>query len=1022
MNFTDIFIRRPVFASVLSLIILLIGIRSYIALPIRQFPEIDVNVINVAVTYLGANPALMEGFITQPVENALSGINGIDYISSTSSTGLSDISVFFTLGYDINKALTDVSNAVSSVRYVLPTGIQDPVITKQDPNANPTMYLPFLSNTLSPEAVTDFLLRVVQPQLATLPGVSQAMIFGERTYSMRIWLDPQRMAAQNITATDVSNALTNNNVQTAAGKIESQWQVFDVTAKTDLNTPEQFNNLVIKNINGKLIRLSDIGFAELGAENNDVNVNINGQSAIVMGVVPQATANPLVISKEVNKVLPSIQQALPKGLTGGVIWDTSKFIAQSIKEVFHTILEATIFVILVIFLFLGSMRSVLIPVVTIPLSIIGVCGFMLGMGYTINTLTLLAWVLAIGLVVDDSIVVVENIHRHIEAGLSPFDASIKGAREIGFAIIAMTLTLATVYAPIGFVSGLTGSLFREFAFTLAGAVIISGFAALTLSPMMCSKLLSHHMGKPGFSELIDKIFNKFMNAYKSFLTITLFNRKWIIIIGSLIYISCYFLYNSLPDELAPNEDQGAILAAVSGPSNANLNYTMNNTQKIVQIFKTIPEMVGYGFINGYAQTVAENSAFAFLVLQPWDKRHRTADEIIGSLYPQFFMIPGVKAFPFNLPSLPGSSSFTPVSFVLKTTASYDQLNAAAQKLLTIIQQQNPRLLNADSDLKLDKAEININVDRNKAADLGISMNDINNTLNLALAEPETSQFNMNGRSYYVIPQLAPQFSNSPDQIGNINLRTANGDLVPFSSIASIDRVVEPPSLNHFQQLRAATITASLAPGYTLGQALDYLNETAQANLPDYIQYDYSQQSRQFVQASGALAETAIFALIFIFLVLATQFESFRDPLIVMMSVPLSTAGALAALHLLPGGTINIYTQIGLITLIGLISKHGILIVEFSNQLQKEGLDKISAVIKAASIRLRPVIMTTFATILGALPLMLATGAGSVARRQLGTVITGGMLFGTMFTLLVIPTVYSLLATQKTKNINKEDLT
>lgn len=1014
MNFTDIFIRRPVFALVLSLIILLIGIRSYISLPLRQFPEIDVSVINVAITYLGANPALMEGFITQPVENALSGINGIDYITSNSSTGLSSVSIYFTLGYDINKAITDVSNAVNSVRYVLPSGIQDPVITKQDPNAQPTMYLTFLSDVLSPEAVTDFLLRAVEPQLATLPGVSQAEIFGERTYSMRIWLDPQRMASQNVTATDVQTALTNNNVQTVAGKIESQWQVFDVTAKTDLNSPEQFNNLVIKNVNGNLIRLSDVGHAELGPESDSVSVNIMDKPAIVIGVVPQAIANPLVISKEVNKVLPFIQSALPKGLTGNVIWDTSKFIAQSIKEVFHTIIEATIFVVLVIFLFLGSFRSVLIPVVTIPLSIIGVCGIMLGFGYTINTLTLLAWVLAIGLVVDDSIVVVENIHRHIETGLSPFDAAIKGAREIGFAIIAMTLTLATVYAPIGFVSGLTGSLFREFAFTLAGAVIISGFAALTLSPMMCSKLLSHHIGKPGFAEHIDNLFDKFMNGYKRFLAVTINKRKIVIIIGALIYISCYFLYATLPNELAPNEDQGAILAAVTGPSNANLNYTESNTQKIEQIYKTVPEMVGYGFINGYAQNIAENSAFAFLVLQPWDKRHRSADEIIASLFPQFFMIPGVKAFPFNLPSLPGSSSFTPVSFVLKTTASYEQLNAAAQKLLSVIQQQNPKLLNPDSDLKLDKAEVSIDVDRNKAADLGISMNDINTTLNLALAEPEISQFNMNGRSYNVIPQLAPQFRSSADQLGNINIRTANGTLVPFSSIATIHQIIEPPSLNHFQQLRAATITASLAPGYTLGQALDYLEKTARVNLPDYIQYDYSQQSRQFVQASGALEQTFIFALIFIFLVLATQFESFRDPLIVMMSVPLSTAGALTALHFLPGGTINIYTQIGLITLIGLISKHGILIVEFSNQLQKEGMSKIAAVIEAASIRLRPVIMTTFATILGALPLMLATGAGAVARRQLGTVIIGGMSFGTLFTLLVIPTIYSLLATNKIK--------
>lgn len=1017
MHFTDIFIRRPVFASVLSLIILLIGIRSYISLPVRQFPEIASSVINVSTTFLGANPALMEGFVTTPIENSLSGIDGIDYIESSSTTGSSSINVYFQLGYDINKAITDVSNAVASVRYVLPPSVEDPVIAKEDPNAQPTMYIPFLSDTLSPQAITDFLIRVVQPQLATLPGVGQAIIFGERTYSMRIWLDPERMSAQNITATDIQTALSNNNVQTAAGRIDNQWQEFDVTAKTDLSTPDQFNNLVIKNVNGKLVRISDVGYAEVGPQSNRVTVSIDGKDAIVMGIIPQSTANPLTISKEINKVMPTIQQFLPKGLTGNVIWDTSKFIAQSIKEVFFTILEATFFVVLVIFLFLGSFRSVLIPVVTIPLSIIGVCGIMLALGYTINTLTLLAWVLAIGLVVDDSIVVVENIHRHIETGMNSFDAAIKGAREIGFAIIAMTLTLATVYAPIGFVTGLTGSLFREFAFTLAGAVIISGFAALTLSPMMCAQLLKRHVGKPGFAEHVDDVFNRFMLAYKKFLTVTLSKRGIVVIIAAIIYISCYFLYVSLPGELAPSEDQGAIMAAASGPSNANLNYTISNTKKIEKIFKSVPEMVGYGFINGYGQTLAVNNAFAFLVLKPWDERHRSADQIIASLYPQFFMIPGVKAFPFNLSALPGTSGFTPVSFVLKTTGSYDQLNVAAQKMLSIIQQNNPRLLNADSDLKLDKAEISIDLDRNKAADLGIPMSDINTTLNIALAEPEISQFNMNGRSYYVIPEISPQFRQSPEQLGNLNLRTATGNLVPLSSIAKIQQIVEPPSLTHFQQLRAATITASLAPGYTLGQALEYLQNMAKQNLPGSIQFDFSGQSRQFVQATGAMEETFIFAILFIFLVLATQFESFRDPFIVILTVPLSTAGALTALHFLHGGTINIYTQIGLVTLIGLISKHGILIVEFANQLQKQGYDKISAVIEAASIRLRPVIMTTFATILGALPLAIASGAGAAARKQLGVVVIGGMAFGTLFTLIVIPTIYTLLAKIKTK---KED--
>jgi len=1014
MYFTDIFIRRPVFATVLSLIILLVGIRSYMALPVRQFPEIATSVISVSTTYLGASSDVMEGFVTTPIENALSGINGIDYIQSASSTGLSTVTIYFNLGYDINKAMTDVSNAVSSVRYALPSDIQDPVINEQDPNARPTMYIPFLSKTMNAEQITDFLVRAVQPQLATLPGVSQAPIFGERLYSMRIWLNPEEMAARGVTATDIQNALANNNVQTAAGWIESQWEEYDVTAQTDLRTAAQFNNLVIRNINGNLVRLRDIGYAELGPESNRVSVSINGDNAIVMAVIPQSTANPLTISKEVQALLPKIQKILPKGLTSLLIWDTSKFIAQSLKEVLHTIIEATFCVVLVIFLFLGSIRSVVIPIITIPLSVIGVCGIMLMLGYSINILTLLALVLAIGLVVDDAIVVVENIHRHIEAGETPFDAAILGAREIGSAVIAMTLTLAAVYAPIGFVTGLTGALFREFAFTLAGTVIISGFAALTLSPMMCSQLLKKHVGKPGLSEKIDDVFNRFMQSYQRVLKRALAKKKIVLIIAGIIYFSCYVLYTTLPAELAPQEDQGAIMAVVTGPTNANLNYTISNTQKLAQIYKSIPEMIGYGFINGYAGTQAVNSAFSFIVLKPWGERKRTAQEIIASLFPQFWGLSGVKAFPFNLPSLPSTGGFTPVEFVLKTTGTYNDLNSAVQKLLGVIQTQNPRLLNPDSDLKMDKAQINIDFDRDKASDLGIPMTDINTTLNLALAQPITTRFNMNGRSYDVIPELAPQFMQNAQQLGELNLRTATGALVPLSSIAQINNIVAPQSLNHFQQLRAATITASLAPGYTLGQALNFLDKAGEHNLPKDIQYDYSGQSRQFVQATGAMEETFVFAILFIFLVLCAQFESFRSPLIVMLSVPLSSAGALLTLHLLPTGTTNIYTQIGLVTLIGLISKHGILIVEFANQLQDKGREKVAAVIEAASIRLRPVIMTTFATILGALPLAISTGAGAGARQQLGWVIIGGMSFGTIFTLFVIPTAYSLFASVRKK--------
>lgn len=1023
MSFTDIFIRRPVLAIVLSLIILLIGVRSYLSLPVRQFPEIDASAINISTTFPGAGANVMEGFVTTPLENALSGINGIDYIQSSSMEGISNITIYFHLGYDINKAITDVSNAVASARSSLPNAINDPIVKEDDPNAQPTMYIPFTSSQRSPEALTDYIVRVVQPQIATLPGVSQAPIYGERLYAMRIWLNPQQMAARGITADDVSNALSNNNVQATAGYIDSKWEEFDINATTDLQTPKQFNNMVIKNVNGNFIRLSDIGYATLGAEDNRVSVNVDGKGALFLAVIPQSSGNPLIISKEVRQVLAKIGKFLPADITinKNVIWDLSRFIAQSLTEVYHTILEAIAFVVLVIFLFLGSPRSTLIPVITIPLSIIGVCSFMLALGYSINILTLLACVLAIGLVVDDAIVVVENIHRHIEEGLTPFDAAIKGAREIRFAVIAMTVTLACVYAPIGFVTGLTGALFREFAFTLAGAVIISGFIALTLSPMMCSKLMKHNINRKGLTHHVDQIFHRCMQAYKRFLGKTLNRRAIVLIIAAVIYTSCYLLYSTLPTELAPTEDQGAVMAIATGPSSANLNYTLKYTAEIEKIFKSVPEGIGYGFINGYGGgTAAPNQAFGFLVLKPWDKRKRTAQQIIDSLYPQFFGITGLRAFPFNIPSLPDAGGFTPVEFVLKTTQSYQELNTAVNKLLTIARTQNPRLLNIDSDLHLDKAQINVDINRDRAADLGIPMASINNTLSLAFGRPELSHFNMNGRAYDVIPELQLQYGDVPQQIGNLNVRTLSGQLVPLSNIATITMGVEPQSLNHFQQIRSATITAALAPGYTLGEALNYLEQVTKTDLPSYIEYDFSGQSRQFVQATGAMEETFAFALIFIFFVLTLQFNSFRDPLIVMMSVPLSTAGALVTLHCLPGGTSNIYTQIGLVTLIGLISKHGILIVEFANKLQKQGLSKVDAVIEAASIRLRPVLMTTFATVLGAMPLALASGAGAVARQQLGWTIVGGMSFGTLFTLIVIPTIYSYLASNKNKQVEAID--
>lgn len=1010
MNFTDIFIRRPVFASVLSLVILLVGVRAFFSLTIRQYPNIQPSVITITTTYAGANARLMEGFVTTPIENALGGIDGIDFINSSSKQGQSEISIHFKIGYDLNTAMADVSNAVSSAQSTLPKGIDTPVIAKKDPSANPIIFLAFGSKhgTYSVQALTDYVLRVVKPQMESLSGVSGAEIFGAGQYAMRIWLDPQRMAAQGVTATDIKDALNNNNVQSAPGVVEAPYQEINITAQTDINTPEQFNDLVVKNSSGILTRIKDIGHAELGPENDDFSINMAGNKNVVfVGIVPQPTANALDVAKAVNKITPRIQASLPNDMEGIVAWDSSKFITKSLSEVRKTIIEATLCVAAVIFLFLGSIRAVIIPLITIPLSLIGVCALMLMLGYTINTLTLLAWVLAIGLVVDDAIVVAENIHRHIEDGEKPFQAAILGAREIGFAVIAMTFTLASVYAPIGFLTDITGKLFREFAFTLACAVIVSGFIALTLSPMMASKLLSHDTNKKGLPEKIDAFFNKLMLRYKTLLIRVVDYRKLVLLFAGIVYLACYFAYATLHNELAPTEDQGYFLSFISAPTSANLAYTEKYSDAVEKILKSNPNIINYGLINGLQGV---NTAFSFAVLKPWEERTESAAQIIQELMPKFMQLPGVLAFPFSPPPLPGAGGNTPVEFVLKTTDSYDNLNKSVQQLLALAR-KNPNLQNLDTDLKLDKPQINIAIDRSKANALGISMNDISDALNIFLGQPTTTHFEMQGRGYDVIPELYPQYMDNPQELPDLNVKTTSGQLIPLSNLVNITAGAAPLSLNHFQQIRAATITANLAPGYTLGQALEFLQNTAEKHLPDNIAYDYAGQSRQFIEASGSMGVTFAFAIIFIFLILSAQFESFRDPLIVMISVPLSLTGALLTLHLI-GATLNIYTEIGLITLIGLISKHGILMVEFANQLQEKGRSIVEAIIEAAALRLRPILMTTGAMLLGALPLVMATGAGAASRSQLGWTVFGGMAFGTVLTLFVVPTVYTLLATRK----------
>lgn len=1012
MNFTDIFIRRPVFATVLSLIVLLVGARAYFSLPVRLFPKVDASVVTVNVTYSGADAALMDGFVTTPIENALIGVDGIDCLKSSSSPGESTISVYFNLGYDINVAVSDINTKVSSVRGKLPKDIDSPIVDKRDPNATPILYLSFASKNMTAEQVTDYLDRVVQPQMQILSGVARAEILGAREYAMRIWLDPKLMAAHGVGADDVRAALTYNNLQSASGILKSDWQKLNVKVFSELADSNQFNNLVIRDTDGYLVRIQDIGTAELGAKNSDFSFLMNGQAVVGMAITPGPTANPLDVTAEVTKFIKRMQNSLPTGLTAEVVWDNSTYIRESIKEVKKTIIESALCVIAVVFIFLCSTRLLLIPLVTIPLSLIGVCGVMLALGYSLNTITFLSLVLAIGMVVDDAIVVSENIHRHIMLKKTPLEAALVGAREIQFAVISMTLTLAAVYAPIGFLTGLVGSLFKEFAFTLASTVIISGFVALTLSPMMCAKIMTPDILEGRLPQLAHHKFDQLMNFYQRTLETVLQHRKKVLILIAAILGASGMFYKLIPSELIPTEDVGGIMTIVMAPTTAGLEYTEKYTKQLQPIFESVAERESYLIVNGYDGL---NTAISFLVLKPWSERKRSAEEIIAAIAPKMWAIPGILAFPLSPMMLPGSSGKTPIELIVQTPGEYKDLQEIMDKLIAAAK-ANPKLMNIDTDMKLDQAQININIDRNKAGDMGVSIADIGDAVNMALGEPTVGRFSIAGRSYDVIPQLKEGYRKQPETLNLLYLHTQGGELVPLSNLVTMQEVLQPQGIMHFQQMRSATLTASMVPGYTIGEALTYLQKASEKILPKDkgMQLNYGGISRQYMQASGSMQITFLFALIFIFLVLAAQFESFRDPLTVLFSVPLSVFGALLALWI-TGSTLNIYSEIGIVTLIGLISKHGILMVEFANQLRESsGKSAHAAIVEAASIRLRPVLMTTAAMVLGSLPLALAHGAGAVSRRQIGWVIIGGMAIGTLFTLFVVPTVYTYLAREKVR--------
>ncbi len=1007
MRISDLCIKRPVFATVLSLVIMLLGIVSYTRLPVREYPKIDEPVVTVGTTYRGASAEIIESQVTKPLEDSLAGIEGVEVITSISRAENSQISVRFKLERAPDSAASDVRDRVSRVRNKLPDAVDEPVIAKVEADANPVIWIAFSSDKHSALEVTDVATRIVKPRLQTLPGAADVRVFGDRKFAMRIWLDKQRLAAYQLTPADVEDALRKQNVEVPAGRIESREREFSVVANTDLKTPEEFGAAVVRTVNGYPVRIRDLGRVEIGAAEERSSVRFKGRSAVALGVIKQATANPLELSKALRADLPKITAELPAGMTADLSYDSSVFIDRSIESVFKTIGEAILLVLAIIFFFLRNFRATLIPLVTIPVSLVGAFGIMFALGFTINTLTLLALVLAIGLVVDDAIVVLENIYRHIEEGMPRRQAALQGAKEIGFAVVAMTLTLAAVYAPVAFMTGRTGKLFIEFALTLAGAVLVSGFVALTLSPMMCSILLKHDDTHGKAFMLIEGFLNWLNTGYKKVLTASL-NRRWMVLVGFLVVAaSCGVLLKALKSELAPIEDRGIIFGMFIAPEGATLNYTEKYAREIEGIYSQTKDVERYFVVAGNP-TVSQG--ISVLGLNDWALRKRNSLAIAKELFPRFGQIPGVMAFPITPPSLGQSARERPVNYVIVTSASYEELQKVTGQFLGELA-KNPGLQNIDTDLKLNKPELSVDVDRNKAADMGVPVETIGRTLETFLGGRQVTRFKRDGEQYDVIVQVADVERRNPDDIHDIYVRGRDGSMISLENLVSVRETISPRELNHFGQRRAVTITANLSPGYTLGEALTYMDGVANQILKPGYAIDYNGQSREFRQSSSSLALTFGLALAFIYLVLAAQFESFRDPFIIMLTVPLSMAGALLALWL-ANGTLNVYSQIGLVTLVGLITKHGILIVEFANQLQEKGLSIKEAVIESAFLRLRPILMTTGAMVLGAVPLALATGAGAESRQQIGWVIVGGLLLGTFFTLFVVPTVYSLLAAKK----------
>jgi multidrug efflux pump len=1032
MQLAEVSIRRPVFATVLSLLIVLIGAVSFNRLAVREYPKIDEPVVTVSVRYPGASAEVIESQVTKTLEDSIAGIDAVDVITSISRAEQSQISVRFRLEKDADAAAAEVRDRTSRVRGRLPQAIEEPVIAKVEADAFPVIWLAFTSDTLSPLQINDLVSRIVKSRLQTVTGVADVRIFGERKYAMRVWLDPDKLAGFRLTTQDVEDAIRRSNLELPAGRIESQQREFSVTSQTDLVRPGQFAEIVIRNVNGFPVKIRDVARVQEGAADERSSVRLNGRQAISAGVIRQATANPLQLSAGVREMIPKLKADLPSDITIDIANDNSVFIDRSVKNVYRTIVEAIVLVALVIFVFLRTFRASIIPIITIPVSLVGTFALMALAGFTINTLTLLALVLAIGLVVDDAIVMLENIFRHIEEGLDPFSASIKGAREIGFAVITMTMTLVAVYAPLAFTPGRTGRLFVEFALALAGAVVVSGFVALTLTPMMCSLLLKHNPKPNWFDRSMERWLTALSDQYGRLLRWVVTARvggrreggggvagwilqaRWIVIgimAGSAYAI--YLVYPTMKQELSPLEDRGTILATVNAPDGSTLEYTNRYAQALEKMGQPYGEFDRI-FGNVGNPTVSQASVVYRTV--DWEDRKRSTLQLARELQPKFNALPGVNAFTITPPSLGQGFRDRPVNFVIQTSDSYQNLNQVTRQFLDEIA-KNPGIISPDVDLRLNKPELRIDVDRAKAADMGVSVEVVAKALETMLGGRQVTRYKRDAEQYDVIVQTQASGRTTPEDIDSINVRGRNDTMIPLSALVKVRESVSPRELNHFGQRRSVSITANLAPDYSLGQALEFMNQTAAKVLKPGYSTDLNGTSREFKNSQGALAIVFVLALLFIFLVLAAQFESFIDPFVIMLSVPLSMIGALLALKW-SGGSLNVYSQIGLITLVGLITKHGILIVEFTNQLREQGMEMIDALVKASAQRLRPILMTTGAMVLGAVPLALAEGAGAESRQQIGWVIVGGMSLGTLLTVFVVPTMYTLFARNEVPGAKK----